>query len=107
MALELPIMPQATAKCRSTDISGDYAAFARALGGHGERVTEPGQIVPTIQRAIRQTQAGTPVLLLARTLRLSTLTLDQSMAAASPNQGWLAEQNPWLVQQIAAWGNPV
>lgn len=74
MALELPIMPQATAKCRSTDIRGDYAAFTRALGGHGERVTEPRQIVSTIQRAIRQTQAGTPALLLTRALRLSTLT---------------------------------
>ena len=48
---------------RSTDISGDYAAFARALGGYGERVTEPGQIVPAIQRAICQTQEGTPALL--------------------------------------------
>ncbi len=74
MALKLPIMPQATAKCHSTDIRGDYAAFAQAPGGHGERVTEPGQIVPTIQRAIRQTQAGTPALLLTRALRLSTLT---------------------------------
>ena len=74
MALELPIMPQATAKCRSTDIRGDYAAFARALGGHGVGVTEPGQNVPTIQRANRQTQAVTPALLLARALRLSTLT---------------------------------
>src|SRR5215210_3364678 len=63
MAIELPIMQQATAKYRSTDISGDYAAFARALGGYGERVTEPGQIVPAIQRAIRQTQEGTPALL--------------------------------------------
>ena len=63
MAIELPIMRQATAKYRSTDISGDYAAFARALGGYGERVTEPGQIVPAIQRAIRQTQEGTPALL--------------------------------------------
>ena len=75
MALELPIMPQATANCRSTDISGDHAAFLRTLGGHGVRVTEPGQIVPTIQRAIRQTQARTPARLLARALRLSTLTL--------------------------------
>ena len=74
MALELPIMPQATAKCRSTDINGDQAAFTRALGGHGERVTEPGQNVPTIQRANRQTQAGTPALLLTHALRLSTLT---------------------------------
>ncbi|HZH24015.1 MAG TPA: hypothetical protein VEY49_03865, partial [Solirubrobacteraceae bacterium] len=46
-----------------TDISGDYAAFARALGGYGERVTEPGEIIPAIQRAIRQTQEGTPALL--------------------------------------------
>ena len=46
MALELPIMPQATAKCRSTDINGDQAAFTRALSEHGERVGEPGQIVP-------------------------------------------------------------
>ena len=60
MAIELPIMQQATAKYRSTDISGDYAAFARALGGYGERVTEPGQIVPAIQRAIRQTAGRDP-----------------------------------------------
>ncbi|MBA2595464.1 MAG: thiamine pyrophosphate-requiring protein [Chloroflexia bacterium] len=63
MAIELPIMQQATEKYRSTDISGDYAAFARALGGYGERITEPGQIVPAIQRAIQQTQEGTPALL--------------------------------------------
>lgn len=63
MAIELPIMQQATAKYRSTDISGDYAAFARALGGYGERVTEPGEIVPAIRRAIRQTEKGTPALL--------------------------------------------
>ena len=60
MAIELTVMRSATEKYRSTDISGDYAAFARALGGHGERVTEPGQIVPAIQRAIRQTREGTP-----------------------------------------------
>lgn len=63
MAIELPIMQVATEKYRSTDISGDYAAFARALGGYGERVTEPGEIIPAIQRAIRQTEAGTPALL--------------------------------------------
>ena len=42
MAIELPIMPISTEKYRSTDISGDYAAMARAFGGYGERVTEPG-----------------------------------------------------------------
>ena len=62
MACELPIMQAATEKFRSTDISGDYAAMARAFGGHGERVTEPGEIVPAIQRAVRQTEEGTPAL---------------------------------------------
>src|SRR6059036_576192 len=63
MAIELKIMKTATAKYRSTDISGDYAAMARAFGGHGERVTEPGEIVPAVRRAIRKTQDGTPALL--------------------------------------------
>jgi len=63
MAMELPVMPVATDKFRSTDISGNYADMACALGAYGERVSEPGQIVPAIQRGIRQTQEGRPVLL--------------------------------------------
>jgi thiamine pyrophosphate-dependent acetolactate synthase large subunit-like protein len=63
MAIELKIMKTATAKYRSTDISGNYADFARALGGWGERVTEPGQIVSAIKRGIEKTREGTPVLL--------------------------------------------
>jgi acetolactate synthase I/II/III large subunit len=63
MAMELPVMPVSTERFRSTDISGDYAALARALGGYGERVTEPDEIVPAIRRGIEQTQAGTPALL--------------------------------------------
>lgn len=63
MAIELPIMQAATEKYRSTDISGDYAAFARALGGYGERITEPSQIIPAIKRGIEQVESGTPALL--------------------------------------------
>ena len=63
MAMELPVMPVSTERFRSTDISGDYAMLASALGGYGERVTEPGEIVPAIRRGIAQTQAGTPALL--------------------------------------------
>ncbi len=63
MAIELPVMPVATEKYRSTDISGRYAELARALGGYGERVSEPGQIVPAITRAVQRTQEGTPALL--------------------------------------------
>ncbi|HMH52345.1 MAG TPA: thiamine pyrophosphate-requiring protein [Candidatus Acidoferrum sp.] len=63
MAIELKIMKTATAKFRSTDISGNYAEFAKALGGWGERVTEPKEIVPAFKRAIAKTKEGTPALL--------------------------------------------
>src|SRR3954471_2817383 len=63
MAIELNIMPVATEKFRSTDISGNYADFAKALGGYGERVTSPDEIVPAIRRGIAATEAGQPALL--------------------------------------------
>ena len=63
MAMELPVMKVATEKYRSTDISGNYADMARAFGGYGERVTQPGQIIRAIQRGIRKTQEGVPALL--------------------------------------------
>ena len=63
MAIELPIMEVSTEKFRATDISGDYAAMARAFGGHGERVTDPAEIVPAIRRGIEQTEQGVPALL--------------------------------------------
>jgi thiamine pyrophosphate-dependent acetolactate synthase large subunit-like protein len=63
MAIELPIMPAATEKFRSTDISGHYADMARAFGGYGERVTTPDQIIPAIKRGIEKTREGTPALI--------------------------------------------
>jgi len=63
MAIELKIMPVSTERYRATDISGDYAAMARAFGGYGERVTEPAEIVPAIKRGIEQTETGVPALL--------------------------------------------
>jgi acetolactate synthase-1/2/3 large subunit len=63
MAIELNVMPEATKKYRSTDISGDYAAMARAFGGYGERITAPEEIIPAIKRGIEQTRAGKPALL--------------------------------------------
>jgi acetolactate synthase-1/2/3 large subunit len=56
-------MEVATEKYRSTDISGNYADMARAFGGYGERVTEPGEIKAAIRRGIEQTQQGRPALL--------------------------------------------
>ncbi len=63
MAIELPIMRTATRKYGSTDISGNYAAFANALGGYGERVSDPAEIVPAIRRGIAKTEQGVPALL--------------------------------------------
>ena len=63
MAMELPIMKVSTEKYRATDISGNYADFAVALGGHGERVTDPADIVPAIKRGIAKTEEGIPTLL--------------------------------------------
>ena len=63
MAIELKVMPVSTEKYRSTDISGDYAAMARAFGGYGERVTDPDEIAAAIRRGIAATQAGQPALL--------------------------------------------
>ena len=63
MAMELDVMPIATEKYRATDIGGNYAEFARALGGYGERVTRVEDIVPAIRRGIAETQAGRPALL--------------------------------------------
>lgn len=63
MAMELNVMPVATEKFRSTDIGGHYADFARALGGHGERISTVEEIVPAIKRGIAATQGGKPALL--------------------------------------------
>jgi acetolactate synthase-1/2/3 large subunit len=63
MAMELPIMGVSTEKYRATDISGNYADLAKALGGYGERITEPAEIIPAIRRGIQQTERGVPVLL--------------------------------------------
>jgi acetolactate synthase-1/2/3 large subunit len=63
MAIELNVMPIATERFRSTDISGDYAAFARALGGYGERVERPEDIADAIRRGIAATERGQPALI--------------------------------------------
>ncbi len=63
MAIELAAMKVSTEKYRSTDISGNYADFAKALGGYGERVTAPDEIIPAIKRGIAETENGRPALL--------------------------------------------
>jgi thiamine pyrophosphate-dependent acetolactate synthase large subunit-like protein len=76
MAMELPVMPISTEKYRATDISGDYAAMARAFGGYGERITDPDQIVPAIRRGIDETEKGRPALLEFITAKEIALSID-------------------------------
>jgi thiamine pyrophosphate-dependent acetolactate synthase large subunit-like protein len=56
-------MPISTERYNATDISGNYAAFARAMGAYGERVENPADIVPALKRGIAATEAGQPALL--------------------------------------------
>ncbi len=63
MAIELSTMEAATARYDATAITGNYSEMAKAFGGYGERITEPGEIVPAIQRAIEQNANGVPALL--------------------------------------------
>ena len=63
MAIEIPIMPVSQEKYGATEISGNYADMAKAFGGYGERITSPDEIIPALQRGIKQTQEGVPALL--------------------------------------------
>jgi acetolactate synthase I/II/III large subunit len=74
MATEDDDMALSRQKYGSTDISGNYAEFANAMGGYGERVTEPDQVLHALVRGIRKTQEGTPVLLEFITAREKTFS---------------------------------
>jgi acetolactate synthase I/II/III large subunit len=63
MAMELKPMAVSTERYHSTDISGNYADWATALGGYSERVTEPSQVAHALKAAIAATQSGRPALL--------------------------------------------
>ena len=56
-------MPVATERFRTKFLSGDYAKVAEGLGGYSEKVENPADIIPAIQRAQKETEAGKPALL--------------------------------------------
>jgi acetolactate synthase I/II/III large subunit len=63
MAMEFRAMAVSREKYKSTDISGNYSEWAKALGGYSQRIEDPKQIVHALVEGIRATQAGKPVLL--------------------------------------------
>lgn len=75
MATEDDDMVLSRAKYNSTDISGNYAGFARELGAYAQRITEPDDIVHALVSGIRATQEGKPALLEFITAREKFLSL--------------------------------
>jgi acetolactate synthase-1/2/3 large subunit len=63
MAMEDRQMAISRAKYNSTDISGNYADFGKALGCYTERVTDPVQVAHALRNGINATKEGKPVLL--------------------------------------------
>jgi len=63
MAMEFKAMAVSREKYHSTDISGNYADWAKALGGYSERVTDAAQVTHALLNGIAATKEGRPVLL--------------------------------------------
>jgi acetolactate synthase-1/2/3 large subunit len=63
MAIETQAMAISHAKYGSRDIGGNYSGMGREMGGYAERVEDPADVVPAIQRARKATQEGQAVLL--------------------------------------------
>jgi acetolactate synthase-1/2/3 large subunit len=52
------MIPKATERYRTKYLSGDYSTVARGLGAHTERVAQPRDIAPALQRALTATREG-------------------------------------------------
>jgi acetolactate synthase I/II/III large subunit len=63
MAIETSRMLESQERYRTRNLGGNYADLARSLGGRAERVEDPEEIGPALQRARRITEEeGLPVL---------------------------------------------
>ncbi len=63
MAAETHSMQASHERYGTMNILGNYADLAKSLGGWSERVEDPGQIVPALQRARKVTDDGKAALL--------------------------------------------
>jgi len=63
MAAETHAMQASHERYGTMNILGNYADLAKSLGGWSERVEEPSQIVPALQRARKATDEGKAALL--------------------------------------------
>lgn len=56
-------MPVSTERYGTPYLSGDYAKVAEGLGGYSERVEDPAEIIPAINRAQKEMESEKPALL--------------------------------------------
>jgi thiamine pyrophosphate-dependent acetolactate synthase large subunit-like protein len=56
-------IPKAVERYRTKYLSGSYSEVATALGAHSERVRQPGEIIPALQRAFAVVRGGRPAVL--------------------------------------------
>ena len=56
-------MPDAVSRYSSSSLGGDYAAVARALGGHAEHVARAAELRPALERSIASVADGRATLL--------------------------------------------
>ncbi len=70
-----PNYPEADARYHAIRQGGDYAALARALGWHAQRVEQPGELRAAFERGLAAVRDGQPALvdvITKETTRLST-----------------------------------
>jgi thiamine pyrophosphate-dependent acetolactate synthase large subunit-like protein len=63
MAVETARMTHSHGRFQTRATTGRYADMATAMGGYAERIEEPGDVGPAIERAKRATQEGRTALL--------------------------------------------
>ena len=57
------MFPTANKRYSLGSMTGNYADLAESLGGYGERVERPDEIIPAIKRGIKSVQSGKSALL--------------------------------------------
>ncbi len=56
-------IPRASERYGTKFLSGNYSEVAKGLGAHAERIEQPSEIIPALNRAINVTREGKPAVL--------------------------------------------
>lgn len=78
--------PNASKRHGIERLGGDYAAMARAFGGHGETVEDPAGIAPALRRALQKNDEGVPALLQIVTREEARMAKDLPVGVGAHDQ---------------------